>query len=171
MVDLFLQCHRRSNLNININDKIKVLFSCQQESKTVLALQLCRCFDGYLKQCCLTQKINGDREIWVFLLLDWKRPLLHVSFGKSTFLTLSELSHVIWFDSPHGLTFTWEDVAVYVFDISQPSLPTPFYSVLVSVSVFTALSTVFNSIKSSDNSMLSHSALPVLFLHFWSLQL
>ena len=26
------------------------------------------------------------------------------------------------------------DVAVYVFDISQPSLPTPFYSVLVSVS-------------------------------------
>ena len=28
------------------------------------------------------------------------------------------------------------------FDINQPSLPTPFYSVLVSVSVFIALSTV-----------------------------
>ena len=28
-------------------------------------------------------------------------------------------------------------VMVYVFDISQPSLPTPFYSVLVSVSVLT----------------------------------
>ena len=33
-------------------------------------------------------------------------------------------------------------VAVYVFDINQLSLPTPFYSVLVSVSVFRALSTV-----------------------------
>ena len=27
------------------------------------------------------------------------------------------------------------DVAVYVVDINQPSLPTPFYSVLVSISV------------------------------------
>ena len=35
------------------------------------------------------------------------------------------------------------DVTVYVFDINQPSLPTAFYSVLVSVSVFMALSTVF----------------------------
>ena len=40
------------------------------------------------------------------------------------------------------------DVAVYVFDIHQPSLPTPFYSVLVSVSVFMALSIVFHSINS-----------------------
>ena len=39
------------------------------------------------------------------------------------------------------------DVAVYVFDINQPSLPTPFYFVLVSVSVFMALSTVFHSKK------------------------
>ena len=31
------------------------------------------------------------------------------------------------------------DVAVYVFDINQPGLPTPFYSILVSVSVFVAL--------------------------------
>ena len=37
-------------------------------------------------------------------------------------------------------------VAVYVFDINQPSLPIPFYSVLVSVSVIMALSTVFYSI-------------------------
>ena len=35
-------------------------------------------------------------------------------------------------------------VAVYVFDVNQPSLPTAFYSVLVSVSVFMALSTVFH---------------------------
>ena len=43
------------------------------------------------------------------------------------------------------------------------------YSVLVSVSAFIALSTVFHSINSPDNSPLSHSALLVLFL--WSFQL
>ena len=37
------------------------------------------------------------------------------------------------------------DVVDYVFDISQLSLPTPFYSVLVSVSVFVIFSTVFHS--------------------------
>ena len=53
------------------------------------------------------------------------------------------------------------DVAVYVFDINQPSLPTPFHYVLVSISVFMALSTVFHSINAPDNSPLSHSVLPV----------
>ena len=51
------------------------------------------------------------------------------------------------------------DVVVYVFDTNQPSLPTPFYSVLVSVSVFMALSTVFHSIHSPDNSPLFHPVL------------
>ena len=59
------------------------------------------------------------------------------------------------------------DVAVHVFDLNQQSLPTPFYSVLVSVSVFMALSTVFHSTNSPDNSPLSHSVLPVLFLPYW----
>ena len=63
------------------------------------------------------------------------------------------------------------DVAVYVFDINQPSLLTPFYSVLVSISVFMALSIVFHSIKPPDNSLLSHSVLPLLFLYHWSFQL
>ena len=56
------------------------------------------------------------------------------------------------------------DVAVSVFDINQPNLPTPVYSVLLSVSVsfFMALSAVFHSINSPDNSPLSHSVLPVL---------
>ena len=63
------------------------------------------------------------------------------------------------------------DVTVYVLDINQPSLPTPFDSVPVSVSVFMALSTVFLSISSPDNSPLSHSVLPVLFLPNWSFQL
>ena len=55
--------------------------------------------------------------------------------------------------------------------INQPSLPTPFYSVLVSVSVFMALSTVFHSINSPDNSPLFHYVVPILFLPFLSLQL
>ena len=56
-----------------------------------------------------------------------------------------------------------EDVTVFVADINQPSLPTPFHSVLVSISVFIALSTVFHSINYPDNSPLSHSVLLVLF--------
>ena len=60
---------------------------------------------------------------------------------------------------------------VYGFDINQPSLPTPFYSVLVSISVLMALSTVFHSMNSPDNSPLFRSVLPVLFLRYWSFQL
>ena len=56
-------------------------------------------------------------------------------------------------------------------DINQPSLPTPFYSVLVSVSVFMVLSTVFRYINSPDNSSFSHSVLVVLALPYWSFQL
>ena len=56
------------------------------------------------------------------------------------------------------------DVAVYVYEINQPSLPSPFYSVLVSVSVFMAISTVFQSVNSPDNSPPSHSVLLVLLL-------
>ena len=58
------------------------------------------------------------------------------------------------------------DVTVDVPDINQPSLPPPFYSVLVSVSIFIALSTVVHSINSPVKSPLSHSVLPVLFLCF-----
>ena len=66
-----------------------------------------------------------------------------------------------------GLPSRGEDVAVNVFGINPPSVPTPFSSVLVSVSVFMALSTVFHSINFPDNSPISH---PVL-LPYWSLQL
>ena len=44
------------------------------------------------------------------------------------------------------------EVVVYVKYIDQPSLPTPFYSVVESVSVFMALSTAFDSINHSTNS-------------------
>ena len=64
------------------------------------------------------------------------------------------------------------DLAVYVFDINQPSLPISFYFDLVSTSVFMILSIVFYSIDSPDSSLLSHSVLPVLFLPpYWSFQL
>ena len=58
---------------------------------------------------------------------------------------------------PAGSPSRGGDVVVaYVFNISQASLPTtPFYSVLVTVSVFMALSTVFHSINSPDNSAFS----------------
>ena len=72
---------------------------------------------------------------------------------------------------PAGSPSRGGDVTVYVYDINQLSLPTPFYSVLVSISVFMALSTVFHSINSPDNSPLSHSVLPVSFLPHWSFQL
>ena len=72
---------------------------------------------------------------------------------------------------PTGSPSCGGDVAVYVFEINQPSLPTPLYSALVSISVFMARSTVFPSINSPDNSLLSHSVLSVLFLDYWSFHL
>ena len=65
---------------------------------------------------------------------------------------------------PAGSPSRGGDVAVYFFDIKQPSLPTPSYSILVSVSVFMAFSTVFLSINSLDNCLLSYSVL----LPYWS---
>ena len=72
---------------------------------------------------------------------------------------------------PAGSPSRGGDVVVYVFDMNQPSLPTPFYSALVYIRVFMALSTAFHSQNSPDNSPLSHSVLPVLILHYWSFQL
>ena len=63
------------------------------------------------------------------------------------------------------------DVTVSVKDMNQISLPTPFYSVLVSISVFIALSTVFHSLNSPEKSPFSHSVFPVLSPPYWSFQL
>ena len=73
--------------------------------------------------------------------------------------------------SPRRLTFTWWGCCGLCFPHKPTDLPTPFHSVLVSLSVFMALSTVFHSINSPDNSPLSHFVLPVLFLPYWSFQL
>ena len=72
---------------------------------------------------------------------------------------------------PTGSPSRGGDVAVYVFGINQPSLPIPFYSVLVSIFMYMALSTVFHSINSPDNSPFSHFVLPVFSLPYWRFQL
>ena len=92
----------------------------------------------------------------------------YVSTKYSLFLTCVLQSVGV----PTGSPSRGGDAAVYVFDIHQSSLPTPFYSVLghVSIFVFMALSTVFHSINSLNNSPLSHSIFPVLFLPYWSFQ-
>ena len=64
---------------------------------------------------------------------------------------------------PAGSVSRAGDVVVYFLDINQPSLPAPFYSVLVSISVFMALSTVIHSINPPDNSLLSYFVLPSYF--------
>ncbi len=113
-----------------------------------------------------------------FLVLAWRynsnnnnkmimvRVMAYTNSNKNKFESLNTAK-----TSPAGSRSRGGDVAVFVFDINQPSLPTPFYSVLVSISVFMALSTVFHSISSSDNSSLSHSVLPVLFPPYWPFQL
>ena len=66
-----------------------------------------------------------------------------------------------------GLPSRSEGVAVNVFDINQPSLPTPFlFCSCVCFCPFMALSTVFHSINSPDNSPLSHFVLSVSFLPY-----
>ena len=52
---------------------------------------------------------------------------------------LSTLKDLVPTDSPSR----GGDVVVDFFDINEPSLPTPFYSALVSISVFLALQLYF----------------------------
>ena len=73
---------------------------------------------------------------------------------------------------PRGLTFRWWGCCRSCLWYKPTELAHFFlYSILVSVSVFMALSTVFHSINSPDSSPLSHSVLPVIFLPYWSFQL
>ena len=72
---------------------------------------------------------------------------------------------------PHGLIFSWWGCHGLCLRHKPAELAHAFYSVLVSVSVFMALSTVFYSINSPYNSPLSHSVLLVSFLPYWSFQL
>ena len=82
----------------------------------------------------------------------------------STNLQLTELFQQISFSGSLLWGYFVSKTEISVFSISQPSLRTPFYSVLVSVSVSMALSTVFHAVNPSDISLLSHSVLQVLSL-------
>ena len=73
-------------------------------------------------------------------------------------------THILSHTRLRRLTFTRWECYGYVKDIKQPSLPSPFWSILEYISVFMALSTVFHSINSPHNSPFSHSVLPVLSL-------
>ena len=89
-------------------------------------------------------------------------------------------SAIALFKQPCGLVFTVParspsrggDVTVFVNDTNRLSLPTPFYSVLVSVSVLWPFQLYFVPyINSFFNSPSSHSVLLVLSLPYWSFQL
>ena len=88
----------------------------------------------------------------MFVLTDW-----HVL----NYQLLNLLMLLLLFFVHAGSPSRGGDVAVSVFDINQPSLPTSFYSVLVPVSAFMAHPTVFLSIYSPDNPPFSHSVLLV----------
>ena len=108
----------------------------------------------------------------------------------SVFMALSTALYFVLYESilqpwsPRGSSYLGRYVTVRVYDVNQPvgrwsgltpgghimwyrhvnqpSLPTPFYSVLVSISVFMALPTVFQSINSPEQlsvSSLSSSGL------------
>ena len=72
---------------------------------------------------------------------------------------------------PAGSASCGLDVVVYGFDINQLSLPTPFYSVLASISVFMALSTAFLSINFPTTLRFLTLFLRSYFLPYWSCQL
>ena len=69
---------------------------------------------------------------------------------------------------PAGSPSHGGDVSVFVYDITTRACPLLF---ILFLCLFMALSTVFHSINFPDNSPLSHSVLPVLFLPYWSFQL
>ena len=68
---------------------------------------------------------------------------------------------------PRGISFTWWGCYSLCFRHKSIQLPTPFYSVLVSILVFMAFSTVFHSMISPDDSLFSYSVLPVFSLLFF----
>ena len=80
--------------------------------------------------------------------------------GSKSLLVMAVLPRVV----PASSSSRGGDVTVYVYY-------TFFNSVLVSVSIFMALSTVFHSLNPPDNSPFSHSVLPVSSLPYWSFQL
>ena len=96
----------------------------------------------------------------------------------TTFILFCSIEHIndhlnfnVFYDPLHGLTFMWLGCYGLCLRHKPTKLAHSLYSVLVAVSVFMALSTVFHSINSPNNSLLSHSVPLVLFLPYRSFQL
>ena len=96
-----------------------------------------RCAAQKLKK---TQKARGTYFFMVFIETKQCGNIRHICLCPSKEQT-AVIKNKLKKERPHGLTLTWWGCCGF----NQPSLPTPFYSVLVSVSVFMALSNVFHS--------------------------
>ena len=79
---------------------------------------------------------------------------------------LEHMCNALLFLCPLGLTFTCWGCYDLCPTYSNRACPLSFIPFLC-ISVFMALSTVFHSINSPDNSPLSHSVLTVFFLPNW----
>ena len=100
--------------------------------------QYASCLSRWNRFC--TSKNSDPLRPAVALVLGCLTKWLDEGLGYSTITR-----HAVQFlplHVPAGSPSRGGDVAVHTFYINQPSLPTPFYSVLVSISVFLALSTV-----------------------------
>ena len=128
-----------------------------------LLLNFIRCFDKGKFQPFYIKKGS-----FITSCLFWRRSFI----GKrcSYFHLSFFVSPVIFLSSPRGHLHV-VGMLRFMSVINQPSLPTPFCSVLESVSVFMALSTAFHSINSPNKYPLPHSVFRVLFLPYWSFQL
>ena len=92
--------------------------------------------------------------------------------GKSKCACCQHMTFLfVCFSRSRGFTFTWWGCCGLCRRHKQPSLPTPFHSGLVFVSVFMALSTVFHFINSLDKSPHSHSVFSGLISALSSFQL
>ena len=76
-----------------------------------------------------------------------------------------------WVNSPRGLTFTWWGCYGLCLTETNRAYPLLFILFLYLFLSFIALSTVFHSINSPQNSPLSDSVPPVLSLPYWFFQL
>ena len=114
-----------------------------------------------------TKTIGPDLTVTLLTYSDWNVASLKTLYSFDKLPTPMEVIN----GGPHGLTFSWWGCYVLCLRHKPTEFTHSFYSVVVSVSVFMALSTVLYSINSPDNSPLSHSALLVLFLPYWYFQL
>ena len=120
---------------------------------------------------------HGTKSI--FYSISEKSPLTSSSYTQIAYIILTPImffprtsnanSSVDKYPHPHPSSprahFHVVGMLQFMSDIKKPSLPSPFYSVLMFISVFImTLSAACHSTNSPDKSLFSHSVLPVLSL-------